>query len=105
MAQASPGIDTLIGVELLTRDGCRPGIGRYPDFAYTAQGATAYGHRRPREVTAAPHAVHHKLPRDLAAAASFVRARRSPTPVARGHLRELIARKDLRLLDWAEWVA
>uniref|UniRef100_A0ACD5Z5T5 Uncharacterized protein n=1 Tax=Avena sativa TaxID=4498 RepID=A0ACD5Z5T5_AVESA len=40
--QARPEAGTFI-VEFLTRDGCRLGISRYPDFAYNAQGGRGVG--------------------------------------------------------------
>jgi hypothetical protein len=40
--QAQPEADTF-SVEFLTRDGCRLGISRYPDFAYNAQGGSGVG--------------------------------------------------------------
>ncbi|GJM86416.1 hypothetical protein PR202_ga02271 [Eleusine coracana subsp. coracana] len=48
-AQARPGADTLISVEFLTQDGCRLGIGRYPDFAYNARGGRGVGAGRGAE--------------------------------------------------------
>ena len=41
-AQALPGSDTL-SVEFRTREGCRLGIARYPDFAYDAEGGRGVG--------------------------------------------------------------
>ena len=41
-AQARPGTDTL-SVEFRTREGCRLGIARYPDFAYDAEGGRGVG--------------------------------------------------------------
>uniref|UniRef100_A0A0A9DYZ9 Uncharacterized protein n=1 Tax=Arundo donax TaxID=35708 RepID=A0A0A9DYZ9_ARUDO len=41
-AQARPGTSTL-SVEFRTREGCRLGIARYPDFAYNAQGGRGVG--------------------------------------------------------------
>jgi len=41
-AKARPEPDTL-NVEFRTRDGCRLGIARYPDFAYNAQGGRGVG--------------------------------------------------------------
>ncbi|RLM78437.1 uncharacterized protein C2845_PM12G23200 [Panicum miliaceum] len=41
-AQARPGTDAL-SVEFRTREGCRLGIARYPDFAYDAQGGRGAG--------------------------------------------------------------
>jgi hypothetical protein len=42
VAQARPGTDTL-SVEFRTQDGGGLGIGRYPDFAYNAQGGCGVG--------------------------------------------------------------
>ncbi|OEL32749.1 hypothetical protein BAE44_0006234 [Dichanthelium oligosanthes] len=47
-AQARPGSDTL-SVEFRTREGCRLGIARYPDFAYDAQGGRGAGAARGAE--------------------------------------------------------
>ncbi|TVU28000.1 hypothetical protein EJB05_19506, partial [Eragrostis curvula] len=44
----APGNDTL-SVEFRTQDGCRLGIGRYPDFAYNAQGGRGVGAGRGKE--------------------------------------------------------
>jgi hypothetical protein len=44
-AKARPEPDTL-SVEFQTRDGCRLGIARYPDFAYNAQGGRGVGSGR-----------------------------------------------------------
>nr|CAB3450678.1 unnamed protein product [Digitaria exilis] len=41
-AEARPGTGTL-SVEFRTREGCRLGIARYPDFAYDAQGGRGVG--------------------------------------------------------------
>ncbi|XP_051193328.1 uncharacterized protein [Lolium perenne] len=42
-AVAAPEAGTSFSVEFLTRDGCRLGISRYPDFAYNAQGGRGVG--------------------------------------------------------------
>ncbi|KAM3225933.1 hypothetical protein ACQJBY_058567 [Aegilops geniculata] len=49
--RARPDADTF-SVEFLTRDGCRLGISRYPDFAYNAQGGRGVGAGRGASGTA-----------------------------------------------------
>ncbi|KAJ1280534.1 hypothetical protein BS78_04G240600 [Paspalum vaginatum] len=49
-AKARPEADTL-SVEFSTRDGCRLGIARYPDFAYNAQGGRGVGAGRGEDGT------------------------------------------------------
>jgi hypothetical protein len=48
-AVAAPEAGTSFSVEFLTRDGCRLGISRYPDFAYNAQGGRGVGAGRGAE--------------------------------------------------------
>lgn len=50
-AKARPAEPDTLSVEFRTRDGCRLGIARYPDFAYNAQGGRGVGAGRGEDGT------------------------------------------------------